>query len=145
MGYNHTWAVLTGLTGLLAGTALYLHDPGHVLDTEGMLAASVSIGTISHVHIDKVGDSVWDAGIGSGILVSSSDCEVWTNHHVVAGAALVEVYPRGRNGAVGIPATVIRSTPRSDIAILRMESCSGIVDQRLAIPTACAKGTRPTR
>ena len=96
------------------------------IDTEAMLDVSVSIRTMSHVTVDKFGDSVWDVNNGSGVLVSTSNCEVWTNQHVIADAALVEVYPRGWQGAAGIAATVINATPRSDIAILELEHCEGI-------------------
>ncbi len=75
---------------------------------------------------DKFGDSVWEINNGSGFLVSSRNCEVWTNQHVIADAALIEVFPRGWNRSAGIQATVINSTPRNDIAILRLEDCSGI-------------------
>ena len=106
--------------------ALHSGDTLRRVDTDAMLDVSVSIKTISHVRIDQVGDSVWESGSGSGFLVSADGCEVWTNHHVIADAALIEVYPRGWNRAAGIQATVINSTPRNDIAILRLEDCSGI-------------------
>ena len=96
------------------------------IDTARMLDASVSIRTTSHVTIDKFGDSVWDVNNGSGFLVSSTSCEVWTNHHVIAGAALIEVFPRGWNRNTGIPARVVNSTPRADIAILELDHCDGL-------------------
>ena len=102
-----------------------------LVDTSRMLDVSVSIRTMSHVTVDKFGDSVWETGSGSGFLVSAQNCEVWTNHHVIAGAALIEVYPRDWNRASGIPARVINSTPRSDVAILRLEHCDGIPQARL--------------
>ncbi len=96
------------------------------VDTDAMLDVSVSIKTISHVRIDEVGDSVWESGSGSGFLVSAERCEVWTNHHVIDNAAVIEVFPRARSGSEGIPASVVNSTPRTDLAVLRLASCDGI-------------------
>jgi len=96
------------------------------VDTEAMLDVSVSIRTISKVSIDSYGDSVWSPSAGSGFLVSSDNCEVWTNHHVIEDAALIEVFPRGWKKTHGIPARLVNSTPHSDIAILQMDSCKGI-------------------
>ena len=118
-------AVLALFASLLP-VGLYVLDKHNSVDTDRMLDVSVSIRTVSHVTVDKFGDSVWDTGTGSGFLISSRDCEVWTNHHVIDGAAVVEVYPRGWNRGAGIPARVLNSTPRSDIAILKLEECDGI-------------------
>ena len=101
------------------------------VSTEQMLDVAVSIRTISHVRIDEFGDSVWESGSGSGFLVSSEGCEVWTNQHVIEHAALVEVFPRGWGRANGVAARIVNSTPRSDLAILRMDSCEGIPAARL--------------
>ena len=122
-----------GLLGLALGLiplAVTTFDR-HEVDVESMLDASVSIRTTSHVTIDKFGDSVWDVNNGSGFLVSTVNCEVWTNHHVVAGAALIEVFPRGWNRSSGIKARMINSTPRSDIAILELEQCDGMTQVTL--------------
>jgi S1-C subfamily serine protease len=120
-------AVMGGVisVGLNAGSA-----SRHV-DTDAMLDVSVSIKTISHVRIDAVGDSVWDSGSGSGFLVASDGCEVWTNHHVIENAAVIQVFPRGWSESEGIPASVVNSTPRNDLAILRMAHCEGIPQARL--------------
>jgi serine protease Do len=91
-----------------------------------MLNVSVSVKTLSHVRVDAVGDSIWNPSAGSGFLISSRDCEVLTNHHVIAEAAHIEIYPRRWAENKGIPATVVNSNPRSDIAVLRMSDCSGI-------------------
>jgi S1-C subfamily serine protease len=115
-----------GLFASLVPLAIYALERHNRVDTESMLDVSVSIRTMSHVTVDKFGDSVWEINNGSGFLVASSNCEVWTNHHVIEGAALVEVYPRGWNRAAGIPARIINSTPRYDIAILQLENCDDI-------------------
>ena len=96
------------------------------VDTESMRDVSVSIRAISNVSTDTYGDSVWAPSSGSGFLVSSETCEVWTNHHVIEDAAVVEVFPRGWKESHGIIAEVINSTPQMDVAILRMESCDGL-------------------
>ena len=71
-------AVLAVIAGLIP---LGLLAPDDRVDTERMLDSSVSIRTISHVTIDKYGDSVWDVSDGSGFLVSAADCEVWLERH----------------------------------------------------------------
>lgn len=113
---------------LIAGlaVAVYAYVDGENVDTEAMLDVSGSIRTISTVRTDPLGDSVWDAGSGSGFLVSKDGCEVWTNHHVVQNAALIEVYPRDWQRSSGVPATLVSATPRHDIALLRMQSCETI-------------------
>jgi serine protease Do len=115
-----------GLFASLVPTGLYILNTHNSVDTDKMLDVSVSIRTMSHVTIDKFGDSVWESNTGSGFMISSLDCEIWTNHHVIEDAAVIEVYPRGWNQASGIAARVVNSTPRSDIAILQLESCDNI-------------------
>lgn len=115
-----------GLFASLVPIGIYALERHNQVDTESMLDVSVSIRTMSHVTVDKFGDSVWEINNGSGFLVSTRNCEVWTNQHVIADAAMVEVYPRGWKGAAGIPATVINATPRHDIAILELEYCDGV-------------------
>jgi len=124
------FAVL-GLFVSMVPLGIYALDKHDKVDTDKMLDVSVSIRTMSHVTVDKFGDSVWDVSNGSGFLVSSRTCEVWTNHHVIAEAALIEVFPRGWNRAQGIPATVVNSTPRSDIAILQLDDCIDVPAARL--------------
>jgi S1-C subfamily serine protease len=126
------WRIaVLGLFTSLVPLGIYALDQRDQVDTESMLNVSVSIRTMSHVTIDNFGDSVWEISNGSGVLVSSATCEVWTNHHVVDDAALIEVYPRGWGGAAGIPATVVNSTPRSDVAILKLEHCADIPAAKL--------------
>ncbi len=115
-----------GLFAAMVPLGIYALDRYNQVDTDRMLDSSVSIRTISHVTIDKYGDTVWDTRTGSGFMVSTANCEVWTNHHVIDGAAVIEVFPRDWRRAAGIPAKVVNSTPRSDIAILKLESCHGI-------------------
>ena len=114
------------LLAILAPITYYGYSRSDPVDTEAMLDVSVSIRTISHVSIDNYGDSVWAPSSGSGFLVSTTTCEVWTNQHVINNAAVIEVFPRGWEKARGITATLINSNPHTDIAILRMESCDGL-------------------
>jgi len=119
------FAVL-GLFASLIPLGIYALEKHDKIDTDRMLDVSVSIRTMSHVTVDRFGDSVWEIGNGSGFLVSSRNCEVWTNQHVIDNAALIEVYPRGWQRTAGISARVINATPRSDVAILQLEECDGL-------------------
>jgi len=124
---------ITVLLSLVAAipAVLYWEDSRRQVDTEAMLNVSVSVKTLSHVRVDAVGDSVWSPSAGSGFLISSRDCEILTNHHVIANAAHIEIYPRQWSENNGIPATLVNSNPRSDIAVLRMSECSGIPEARM--------------
>jgi len=124
---------ITVLLSLVAAVpaVLYWEDSRRHVDTEAMLNVSVSVKTLSHVRVDAVGDSVWNPSAGSGFLISSADCEVLTNHHVIANAAHIEIYPRRWAENKGIPATVVNSNPKSDIAVVRMSDCSGILEARM--------------
>ncbi len=124
----------TGVLGLLVvliPTGIYWHRAQQRFDPEAMLDVSVWLKTVSHVRVDAVGDSVWEAASGSGFVVSAQKCEIWTSHHVIANAAVIEVYPRHWPHSSGIPASVVNSNPRTDIAILRMQNCDGIRQARL--------------
>ena len=127
-----TWRVAAFL--LLAAAisqGLYWPDSRRHNGVEAMLDASVSVKTLSHVRIDVMGDSVWSPTSGSGFLISSSNCEVLTNQHVVANAAHIEIFPRRWSEATGIRATVVNANPKADIAILRMEYCTDISEALL--------------
>ena len=124
----------------LGSTLIPRFEIRRVVDTSAMLDVSVTISTISHVTTDPVGDSVWQAGSGSGFLVSRQGCELWTARHVVNEAAVIEVFPRGWTGTRGIPAQVVNSTPRPDFAILRMEHCDEVAVARLGQSDALAAG-----
>lgn len=129
-----TLAWRTSVLVLLAAAVplgLHWHDNQQQVETEAMLDASVTVKTISHVHIDSLGDSVWSPTSGSGFLISSDGCELLTNHHVIAEAARIEVFPRRQSDSIGIAATIVNSNPRSDIAILRMNSCNDIAQANL--------------
>lgn len=110
--------------GIGLGTLLvdHLHKPA----IDAMLDSSVAIRTVTRVEIDDLGDSVWSQNNGSGFLVSTDPCEVWTNNHVVAEAAMVEVLPHGWSDPEGIKARVVSSDPHTDVAVLRMAHCTGM-------------------
>lgn len=129
MGTIMRMVTIAGAITVVAGvSAVVTYQVGKLdrVSTERMLDSSVSIKTISHVRTDRFGDSVWEPAFGSGFLVSSNPCEVWTNHHVVREAAIIRVIPRGVDIGRGIPAQVVHATPRPDIAVLRLNSCDGI-------------------
>ena len=126
-------SIVLGLLAVAVPLGMLWQDRIRRVDVDSMLDVSVSIKTISHVRVDSVGDSVWQSASGSGFLVSANDCEVWTNHHVIADAAVIEVYPRHWRRAKGIPATVINSSPRTDFALLRMQNCDGLTAARLGV------------
>lgn len=129
MNTNSTIAwrfIVIGLLAVTAPLSIHWYEKWRQVDTETMLNVSVSIKTISYVKVDSVGDSVWSTAGGSGILISNQDCEVLTNHHVVENAAHIEVFPRQWPNTSGIPAQVINSNPRTDVAILRMSRCDDL-------------------
>jgi len=121
--YNFNWTAKAFLLlAILSPIAFYGYQERASVDTGSMLDVSVSVRTISHVSTDKYGDSVWAPGSGSGFLVSAATCEVWTNHHVIENAAVIEVFPRDWKKSHGIIAKLVNSTPYTDVAILQMES-----------------------
>jgi len=136
---SHQLATL-GLTAFAVLAADRLLSSSQHVDARPMLDASVSIRAISHVKIDALGDSVWQASVGSGFLVDSTTCEVWTNHHVAENAAIIEVFPRGHISGAGIPARLLNATPRGDLAILRMDHCEEVQAARLGDSDALSPG-----
>ena len=130
--YNFNWTAKAFLLlAILSPIAFYGYQERASVDTGSMLDVSVSVRTISHVSTDKYGDSVWAPGSGSGFLVSAATCEVWTNHHVIENAAVIEVFPRDWKKSHGIIAKLVNSTPYTDVAILQMESCEGMPAARI--------------
>lgn len=61
------------------------------------------------------------AGTGS---ILTSDGEVLTNNHVIAGATSIRVTVQGRSGSY--PATVVGVDPADDIALLQIHGASGL-------------------
>ena len=124
-----------GAMSLLVGFAILASVQNSILgtsiDSEAMLDVSVSIKTVSFVHTDSVGDSVWVPSVGSGFLANAQECEIWTNQHVVKDAAIIEVFPRGWTSARGLPAKVVNASPYADIALLKMDTCEGIPQARM--------------
>lgn len=140
--HRRVFRLLGGTAWLAAGIGLGAHfvDQACKPAIDTMLDASVAIRTITHVKIDQLGDSVWSKRHGSGFLVSTQPCEIWTNHHVVAEAALIEIVPRNWSEPEGIAARVISSDPHTDIAVLRMDDCTGMTAAKLGDSDALAVG-----
>ena len=65
---------------------------------------------------------------------------LFRSHHVIENAAVIEVLPRGWDAAHGIPARVINSSPRTDVAILQMSQCEGIPEATLGDSNSARQG-----
>ncbi|MFC1664937.1 S1C family serine protease [Pseudomonadota bacterium] len=140
-GVTITWIVgILSLTFMMSIVVFKAIPPQNQVNAEAMLNASVSIKTVSHVKIDEFGNSVWESQVGSGFMVSNEACEIWTNYHVIADAAIVNVYPRGWTETTGIPAKVVNFSPRTDIAVLRMKNCRNIPAAQLGKSTNLQQG-----
>lgn len=139
---TQTLKLLGGSVWLAAGIGfgVFAVDQAHKPAIEAMLDSSVAIRTITHVKIDPLGDSVWSKRHGSGFFVSADTCEVWTNHHVVDQAALIEVIPRDWSEPKGISARIVNSDPHTDIAILKMDDCTGMKAAELGESNALSVG-----
>ena len=130
-----------GLFASLIPLGIYTLDKYYHVDSDQMLDVSVSIRTMSHVTVDKFGDSVWETNNGSGFLVSTRNCEVWTNHHVIA---------KTKGGAMGIcdregnawPVTeIVAANPATDLALFRVGG-SGFSPLPLGEPAAIGDEVR---
>ena len=73
--------------------------------------------------VDIVASSRRGSGEGTGIIISS-DGYVLTNAHVVDGASQVSVGAAGSSKA--LPATVIGADEAHDVALLKIDSASGL-------------------
>lgn len=108
-------------------------DPSKVGDTD--IAKAWKAIAPSVVTIDSVGDNT--EAIGTGIIVTS-DGEVLTNEHVVAGARTVRVRLNGATSAVS--AKVMATDPGNDMALLKIDNVSGLTAATFADPDSIAIG-----
>jgi S1-C subfamily serine protease len=94
----------------------------HPTDVQAVLAkvepAVVSINTSGYG-----GDGEGDEGAGTGMILTS-DGEVLTNNHVVAGASTVTVTLFGQTKALA--ARVIGTDPSQDVALVQIEGQQGL-------------------
>jgi putative serine protease PepD len=89
----------------------------------------------SVVTIDSVGSE--GESIGTGVIISS-DGQIVTNEHVVAGAEEVRVRLNGATSAV--PADVLATDAGNDLALLRLRNASGLTAARFADAASVAVG-----
>lgn len=128
---NSVWfmsiVVLLGVTMMLSTARSKVAS----FEPPSLLGSTVTVETVSHVFADHAGNSVWTMDTGSGLLVSSERCEVWTNHHVIENAAFIEVRVHGDTVSRSVQARVVGSIGVPDVAVLELERCDGIAEARL--------------
>ena len=90
---------------------------GAALDVKAILAK------VEPSVVDIVASNRRASGEGTGIIISS-DGYVLTNAHVVDGASRVSVATAG--GTTGTTATVVGADDAHDVALLKIESASGL-------------------
>lgn len=110
------------------------------IDFDAMLGSIVSIKTINTVETDYLGDTVWATWWGSGIVVSTEPCEVWTNYHNVSKAAVIEVRAYPPKAVNRFPAQLLNADSRRDLAILHLENCPGLKPATLGDSDAISQG-----
>jgi putative serine protease PepD len=137
-------AVLAAVVGG-AGGALIDHSlsgntvPAAVAQaTSDTATAAASTGTVSSVaakalpsvvQITQLGQS--EEGIGSGVILTS-DGEILTNNHVVAGGGTLTVtFANGKKAQ----ATVLGTSPSSDLALIKAQGVSGLTAATLGDST----------
>ncbi|HEX5406894.1 MAG TPA: trypsin-like peptidase domain-containing protein [Pseudonocardiaceae bacterium] len=124
-------AVVGGAGGALIDHSLSGHDtvaaataqPTSMTDTAtstGSVSSVASKVLPSVVQITQVGQS--EEGIGSGVILTS-DGEILTNNHVVAGGGTLTVtFANGKKAT----ATVEGTSPSSDLALIKAQNVSGL-------------------
>jgi putative serine protease PepD len=124
-------AVVGGAGGALIDHSLTGHDTvaAATAQATSMTNTTTSAGSVSSVaakalpsvvQITQVGQS--EEGIGSGVILSS-DGEILTNNHVVAGGGTLTVtFANGKKAT----ATVEGTSPSSDLALIKAQGVSGL-------------------
>jgi S1-C subfamily serine protease len=140
-------AVVTGLAfagwGLVAAVASASSNGGFP-DVHGLHAGSAINATTVAASVDRfvVDISAYDGETGGGDagtgMVLSSNGEILTNNHVVAGATSIQVklVSTGRTYA----ATVIGTDATEDVALLKLRGASGLTTLNAADPSSVSKG-----
>ena len=83
-----------------------------------MRAATVRIETTGSYVMPEFGSAATVVGSGSGFVIDESGLIV-TNNHVVAGAAIVEVFFDGN--PVAVPGRVVATSECSDLAVVDVD------------------------
>jgi S1-C subfamily serine protease len=90
--------------------------------------------------IDAFGGSrIGGQAAGTGMVITSNG-EVLTNNHVIAGATSIRVTIAGRSGSFS--ATVIGADPKDDVALLQIQGVSGLRTVTLADSSGLKVGQR---
>ncbi|HEX3590186.1 MAG TPA: trypsin-like peptidase domain-containing protein [Pseudonocardiaceae bacterium] len=122
---------ITGHTTVAAATAQTTSESTATTGSVGSVAAKV---LPSVVQITQVGQS--GEGIGSGVVLTS-DGEILTNNHVVAGGgSLTVTFANGQKAR----ATVLGTSPSSDLALIKAQGVSGLTAATLGDSSAVKVG-----
>jgi putative serine protease PepD len=136
-------AVVGGAGGALVDHSLTSHDSTVAAATATTTSAHTGIATVSSVaakvlpsvvQITQVGTG--QESIGSGVILTS-DGEILTNNHVVAGGGTLTVtFSDGRTAT----ATVEGTSPSSDLALIKARNVSGLTAATLGDSSAVQVG-----
>jgi putative serine protease PepD len=111
---------LTGHDTVAAATAQPTSLGTNTTASTGSVSSVAAKALPSVVQITQVGQS--EEGIGSGVILSS-DGEILTNNHVVAGGGTLTVtFANGQKAT----ATVEGTSPSSDLALIKAQGVSGL-------------------
>jgi putative serine protease PepD len=139
-------AVVAALVGG-AGGALIEHSltgtTSSAVPTAHTVSTTTNAGSISAVAakvlpsvVEITQRGVSGEGIGSGVVLTS-DGEILTNYHVISGGGTLTVtFSNGRTAT----ATVVGTSPSSDLALLKAQNVSGLTPATLGDSNAVAVG-----
>lgn len=117
-------AALLGLSGGGGSTATDTFRPSGGNAATGARAVVVNIDTAAS---NFGADGLRPLGAGSGVVLTAGG-EILTNNHVVQGATRIRVTVTGRGTST---ATVLGVDPTDDIALLQLDSVSGLTPARI--------------
>jgi putative serine protease PepD len=117
-----------------AATAQATSDTATAAASTGTVSSVAAKALPSVVQITQLGQS--EEGIGSGVILTS-DGEILTNNHVVAGGGTLTVtFANGRKAQ----ATVLGTSPSSDLALIKAQGVSGLTAATLGDSTGVKVG-----
>jgi S1-C subfamily serine protease len=99
--------------------------------------AVVDIYTLSRANPFSSASGPAERAAGTGMILTS-DGEVLTNNHVIAGSSSIRVTIQGRSGSY--PATVLGADPSADVALLQLDGVSGLPVASLADSSSVSMG-----